>query len=104
MTIINTAIHDWWLLGFFFTLGGFYFQGKAWFEGVNKKLGETSAVHDQQNAVLTELHSKVTNIEERVERMDMMLSKVHEEVHDQEIQLAVLQNQRPRRTKKASSQ
>ena len=94
LNIINTIIHDWWLLGVFFTLGGLWWQGKAWFEGVNKKLGETSQVHDHQNAMLTELHSKVTNIEERVERMDMLLSKVHEEVHDQEIKLAVLESKR----------
>jgi uncharacterized coiled-coil DUF342 family protein len=99
--IINTIIHDWWLLGFFFTLGGLWWQGKTWFEGVNKKLGETSAVHDEQNKMLTELHNKVSNIEEKVERMDQLLTKVHEEVHTQEVKLAVLES-KPTRQKSRS--
>jgi hypothetical protein len=92
MHLINTVIQDWWLLGFFFTLGGMYWQGKSWFEGVNKKLSLTSETHDEQNRILDTLHNKIVNIEQRVERMDNLLTKVHEEVHEQEVKLAVLES------------
>lgn len=92
MHLINTIVQDWWLLGFFFTLGGVWWQGKSWFNGVNAKLADTALTHDEQTRMLSELHNKVTNIEQRVERIDLTLSKVHEEVHEQEIKLAVLES------------
>ena len=92
MKIINTVIADWWLIGFYFTLGGLWWQGKAWFSGVNEKLEGTAHVHDAQNKMLADLHYKVSNIEGRVERIDATLAKVHEEVHEQEIKLAVLES------------
>jgi hypothetical protein len=109
MTTVNTIIQDWWLLAFFFTLGGLWWQGKSWFEGVNKKLGETATTHENQNKimegqseVLQTLTVRVESIHERVERMDSTLSKMHEEVHQQEIKLAVLENITPQRRKRAS--
>jgi len=92
MDIVNTAIRDWWLLGFFFTLGGIWWQGKEWFAGVNRKLAESSEVHEVQHKMLEELTNKVSNIEQRVERIDATLAKVHEEVHVQEVKLAVLES------------
>lgn len=92
MSIVNTVISEWWLIGFFFTLGGIWWQGKSWFDGVNKQLADTTNVHSEQNKILTELHNKINNIQQRVERIDLTLSKVHEEVHEQEIKLAVLES------------
>lgn len=112
VTLANKIITDWALLIFFFTLGGIWWQIKAWFNKVNSKMeefvgvewfetverrmSETAHVHEQQNQMLIELTNKIINIEERVERIDTTLTKVHEEVHEQEIKIAVLESQ-PRR-------
>lgn len=103
MKIINTIIADWWLIGFFFTLGGLWWQGKAWFNGVNQKLNDTAETHEQQNKILTDLTNKVSNIEQRVERMDNTLTRVHEESHELELKLAVLENSpRTRKARKSA--
>ena len=44
--------------------------------------------------MLEELTHKVSNIEQRVERIDTTLAKVHEEVHVQEVKLAVLESKK----------
>lgn len=104
MKIVNTIIAEWWLIGFFFTLGGVWWQGKAWFNGVNKKLEDTATAHAEQNKLLVELSSTVSTIHGRVERMDQVLQKIHEEVHDQEVKLAVLESTTaPRRTRKSAA-
>jgi septal ring factor EnvC (AmiA/AmiB activator) len=108
----NRIVREWSLLVLFFTLGTIWWQIKTWFEKVNKKMEEfvsaewyesvelrmveTSKVHDQQNDMLIDLHTKISRIEEKVERIDTTLSKVHDEVHEQEIKIAVLESQ-PRR-------
>lgn len=70
-------------------------QGKIWFDNVNKKLQETSTTHQEQNDVLSGLVTKIDLIEEHVNCIRTELTSVHEEVHEQEIKLAVLENTRP---------
>lgn len=91
MNVIATVIKDWWLLIFFFTAGGIWWQLKTWFNRVNKTMDAVGQQHDQQNIKLDLLHTKVVNIESKVEKIEQHLDRVHEEVHDQEIKLAVLE-------------
>lgn len=90
--IINTIIKDWWLLGFFFTLGGIWWQGKAWFNGIDKKLDDSETIHTQQLAIITALKVKVDSMEESIKNIENQLFTVHEEVHDQEVKIAVLES------------
>lgn len=100
MALINTLIQDWWLLMAFFAAGGIYWQLKNWFDTVNGNMVQVAQQHQQQNDILIKLETKVTNIENDVCDIKRELTRVHEEVHDQEIKLAVLENQ-PRRTARA---
>lgn len=95
MKIINTIIAEWWLLIAFFTAGGVWWQLKTWFHKVNENMSHVTREHQAQNEILTILHSKVVNIETDVCDIKRELSKVHEEVHDQEIKLAVLETKQP---------
>jgi predicted nucleic acid-binding Zn-ribbon protein len=90
--ILKTIKEDWALLVFFFTLGGAWWQGKAWFKKINETLSEVGAEHAQQNKSLAELHTKIDNIDERVEKLELATTRLHEELHDAEVQLAVLQS------------
>lgn len=94
-TIVNTIIRDWWLLIFFFTLGGIWWQLKHWFNRVNANMAFVTKEHEAQNQILSILHEKVTNIEQDVTEIKRELTTVHEEVHEQEVKLAVLETRRP---------
>ena len=61
--------------------------------------------HEAQNQILSILHEKVINIEQDVSEIKRELSTVHEEVHEQEVKLAVLEHQKPpaKRRKVASA-
>jgi predicted nucleic acid-binding Zn-ribbon protein len=90
--ILKTIKEDWALLVFFFTLGGFWWQGKAWFKKINETLTQVGADHAQQNKSLAELHIKIDNLDERVDKLELATTRLHEELHDAEVQLAVLQS------------
>ena len=90
--ILKTIKEDWALLVFFFTLGGAWWQGKAWFKKINETLSQVGSEHAQQNKSLAELHTKIDNIDERVEKLEIATTRLHEELHDAEVQLAVLQS------------
>lgn len=95
VTLANTIIRDWWLLIFFFTLGGIWWQLKTWFEKVNANMAYVSKEHEAQTHILGILHEKVINIEDDVAQIKKELTTVHEEVHEQEVKLAVLETKRP---------
>lgn len=95
ITLANTVIREWWLLIFFFTLGGAWWQLKHWFNRVNINMDYAFKEHEAQNQILGILHEKVINIEQDVSDIKKELITVHEEVHEQEVKLAVLENQRP---------
>lgn len=101
MKLINTIISDWWLLIAFFTAGGVYWQLKHWFEKVNASMSYASAEHKAQNEILNILHTKVASIEVDVAEIKRELTAVHEEVHDQEVKLAVLETKRPAKRRQA---
>ena len=104
VTLANTIIRDWWLLIFFFTLGGMWWQLKHWFGRVNANMDYVSKEHEAQTQILGILHEKVINIEDDVSSIKRELSTVHEEVHEQEVKLAVLEHQRtPIKRRKAAS-
>jgi len=60
--------------------------------------------HEAQNQILGILHEKVINIEQDVSDIKRELTTVHEEVHEQEVKLAVLENERsPTKRRKVAS-
>lgn len=60
--------------------------------------------HEAQNQILSILHEKVNNIEQDVAEIKKELSTVHEEVHEQEVKLAVLEHQKtPVKRRKVAS-
>ena len=60
--------------------------------------------HEAQNQILGILHEKVINIEQDVSEIKRELTTVHEEVHEQEVKLAVLENKRsPTKRRKVAS-
>ena len=92
--LLKTIKEDWALLVFFFTLGGAWWQGKAWFKKLDETLAGVGAQHAAQDKSLADLHTKLDNIDVRVEQLETNTAKIHEELHEAEIQLAVLQNSR----------
>ena len=99
VTLANTIIRDWWLLIFFFSLGGIWWQLKHWFNQVNANMDYVTKEHEAQNQILGILHEKVINIEQDVSEIKRELSTVHE------VKLAVLEHQKPpaKRRKVASA-
>lgn len=104
VNIANTIIRDWWLLIFFFTLGGIWWQLKHWFKRVNSNMAYASKEHQAQTQILSILHEKVINIEDDVSQIKKELTTVHEEVHEQEVKLAVLETKRPLHRRRRSAQ
>lgn len=90
--LLKTIKEDWALLVFFFTLGGAWWQGKEWFKKINDTLSSVGAEHAAQNKVLADINTKLDNIDERVGKLEETTTKLHEELHDTEVKLAVLQN------------
>ena len=75
ITLANTIIRDWWLLIFFFTLGGIWWQLKHWFNHVNANMEYVSKEHEAQTQILSILHEKVINIEDDVEAREFIMQK-----------------------------
>jgi low affinity Fe/Cu permease len=102
--LLKTIKEDWALLVFVFGLGGAWIQGKMWFANFNRsfkeihiKLDTEQGQHNTQTSLMTSLHDKIDNLETRVAKVEDTVSKVHEELHDQEVKLAVLESAQPRR-------
>lgn len=89
------------MLAAFFAAGVAWWQLQSWFGKIDGLLTSASQQHHEQNEMLTRLDTKVTNIEIEVKDIKRDLSKVHEEVHGQEIKLAVLESQRARVARKS---
>jgi len=100
MKVVNQVVADWWLLIAFFTAGGIWWQLKAWFNRVNSTLDKNTKQHDQQCELLDSLHTKVDAIESRQLKIEEQVDRIHEEVHTQEIKLAVLESGGSRRPRK----
>jgi hypothetical protein len=90
--ILNTIVDDWALLVFVFTVGGIWWQGKAWFKKIDTALNHEGSEHRDQNTMLKSIHDKVENLEARITKIEETVIRIHEEQHDQEVKLAVLES------------
>lgn len=91
LAILNVIKNDWAILIFFFSLGAAWLQGKNWFDKVNRTLDSVGTEHKEQNKLLESLHQKVDQLDGRVDNIDFKVSEIHNELHNQEIKLAVLE-------------
>jgi peptidoglycan hydrolase CwlO-like protein len=91
LAILNVIKNDWAILIFFFSLGAAWLQGKNWFDKVNKTLDSVGVEHKEQTELLSNLHQKVDQLDKRVDSIDSKVSEIHNELHNQEIKLAVLE-------------
>jgi hypothetical protein len=90
--LLKTIKEDWALLVFVFGLGAAWFQGKMWFEKTNKILESVGAQHTVQNNSLDLIHSKIDRVDDRIGKVEQTVFAMHEELHEQEIKLAVLES------------
>ena len=91
LEIIEMIRKDWPLLVFVFAMGGIWWQGKEWFKKIETSLVRESSEHRGQSEMLRSIHDKVENLEDRISKIEITVTKIHEEQHDQEIKLAVLE-------------
>ena len=96
LEILKTIQEDWLLLLFFFGLGGAWIQGKMWFNRVNYSLSKANDQHSEQNRILTVVKNDLENLKDKVNGIEYTVKSIHEEVHDQEIKLAVLESKKNR--------
>lgn len=89
--IIQTLQEDWAVLVFFFTMGGIWWQGKEWFKKIEDSLDREGNEHRVQGELLNSIHDKVDNLEDRIAKIENTVVKIHEELHEQEVKLAVLE-------------
>jgi hypothetical protein len=92
LEIFETIQKNWALLVFVFTLGGIWWQGKAWFKKIETSLTRDSADHTNQTAMLQSIHDKIENLEDRTTKIEETVIRIHEEQHEQEVKLAVLES------------
>ena len=83
---------NWVFAGTIFGAGAMWYQGAMWFKKVNYKLEQVGDQHNAQNEKLDSLTISVNEMKHDVSAIKAELMTVHEEVHEQEIKLAVLEN------------
>jgi hypothetical protein len=96
LQILKTIQEDWLILLFFFGLGGAWIQGKMWFNRVNYSLSKANEQHSEQNRMLSSVKIDLDHLKNKVSDIEYTVKSIHEEVHDQEIKLAVLENRNKR--------
>ena len=96
LQILKTIQEDWLILLFFFGLGGAWIQGKMWFNRVNYGLSKANEQHSEQNRMLSSVKIDLDHLKNKVSDIEYTVKSIHEEVHDQEIKLAVLENRNKR--------
>lgn len=92
LELLRTIQEEWALLVFFFTLGGCWWQGKAWFNGVNRKLGAMNEQNTRQNQMLETISQQTCKLTDKVDTLEVKVDEIHDKVHEQEIKLAVLES------------
>lgn len=102
LELLQTIENNWPLLVFVFALGGAWYQGTVWFRRVNQALDLANEQHNLQHSVLCDIRNKTENLEKRIDKIEIITVQIHEELHEQEIKLAVLEttNQSKRRQSK----
>lgn len=93
LSLLDTIIADWKLLVFAFGIGGFYWQGKAWFSKITKLLENTGRVHNDQNSMLDNIHSKLESLDKRIARIEGSVEIITIDNQQQAIKIAVLETQ-----------
>ena len=95
--IVSTVERDWPLLVFVFAMGGIWWQGKSWFKKIEESLDREGREHQDHNAMLQTIHDKVENLEDRTTKIEDTVVRIHEELHEQEIKLAILETTKSQR-------
>lgn len=91
LDILNSIKRDWPLLVFVFAVGGVYWQGKEWFKKIEESLTREGTQHHDQSVMLQSIHDKIESLEDRTTKIEATVTRIHEEQHEQEIKLAVLE-------------
>lgn len=94
LEIIKTIKEDWALLVFFFAMGGAWWQGKAWFKKLDDTLSMATGQHGDQSRSIDNINLKLDSIGTRITNLEMITAKMHDDLQDTEVRLAVLQNTR----------
>jgi hypothetical protein len=89
--LLQTIESNWPLLAVVFGLGGAWWQGAVWFKRVNTSLDYANSQHRIQHSMLCDIKNKTENLEKRIDKIEIITVQIHEELHDQEIKLAVLE-------------
>jgi len=97
ISTINTIIKDWPIISVSFVIGGAWFQIKMWFNKVNAGLDHTTKQHAEHSGILENLHTKLNDIETRQIHMEETITEIHQEPHTQDIKLAIIENNTPKR-------
>ena len=90
--IFTTIKEDWAILVFFFTMGAIWWQSKTWFQKTTKILESIGGQHLKQDSSLDSLHVKMNNVHQRLEKVENAVNDLHEEIHDQDVKIAILEN------------
>ena len=90
--LIEYVQSNWAFAATIFGAGAMWYQGAMWFKKVNYKLEKVGDQHSEQNDKLDILTVSVNEMKHDVAAIKAELVTVHEEVHEQEIKLAVLEN------------
>ena len=90
--LIEYVQSNWAFAATIFGAGAMWYQGAMWFKKVNHKLEVVGGQHKSQDDKLDSLTTSVNEIQRDVSEIKRELVTVHEEVHEQEIKLAVLEN------------
>jgi hypothetical protein len=102
LELVTMLKKDWPLIAFAFALGGIWWQGKEWFKKIEAALSREGSEHKSQDVMLQTIHDKIENLEDRTTKIEETVIRIHEEQHQQEVKLAVLESSRGR--KRNSSQ
>lgn len=94
--LLKTIQEEWALLVFFFSLGGAWIQGKMWFKGVNEAISQANLQHSEQNKILSSVKTDISYLKDQMNDIEYTVKSIHEQVHDQEVKLAVLENKNKR--------
>lgn len=98
LELFETIKEDWALLVFMFTMGGIWWQGKEWFKKIENSLTRENTEHRDHTAMLQSIHDKIENLEDRTTKIEETVTRIHQEQHEQEVKLAVLESNSETRT------
>lgn len=98
--LLDTIIREWSLLVAVFGLGAAWWQGRMWFHRVNTNMEQVAVQHAQQDELLKQIHEKTHCIDNRLVKVENTIERMHEEIHQQEIKLAIIESTASTRRRK----